>query len=181
VYYCLPGIAVAHHLGLGFEAIDQRMKQLKPLAGRGEILSFVDGFHLINDSYNSNPAALEAMIQVLKKVPGVKRRILVAGEMLELGPRSPQFHESCGRTAAKAKFDFILGVQGQARKLVEAARKEGYSGDHAMFFENTMAAGEWLSHKVSPGDLMLVKGSRSVKTEQVIEILKQDHPLIPRK
>ena len=181
VYNCLPGIAVAHHLGLGFEAIDQRMKQLKPLAGRGEILNFVDGFHLINDSYNSNPAALEAMIQVLKKVPGVKRRILVAGEMLELGPRSLQFHESCGRTAAKAKLDFILGVQGQARKLVEAARKEGYSGDHAMFFENTMAAGEWLSHKVSPGDLMLVKGSRSVKTEQVIEILKQDHPLIPRK
>jgi UDP-N-acetylmuramoyl-tripeptide--D-alanyl-D-alanine ligase len=178
---CLPGIAVAHHLGLGLEVIDQRMKQLKPSAGRGEILSFSDGFLVLNDSYNSNPAALEAMIQVLKKVPEVKRRILVAGEMLELGSRSPEFHRSCGRTAAKSKLDFILGVQGQACNLVEAARKEGYSSDRAMFFENATAAGEWLSGRVGPDDLILVKGSRSVKTERVIEILKQDHPLIPRK
>jgi UDP-N-acetylmuramoyl-tripeptide--D-alanyl-D-alanine ligase len=181
VYNCLPGIAVAHHLGLGFELIDQRMKQLKPSPGRGEILSFADGFHVLNDSYNSNPAALEAMIQFLKKVPDPKRRILVAGEMLELGPHSPEFHQSCGRSAARAKLDFIVGIQGQAGSLVEAVRQEGYPSDRAIFFENVTAAGEWLSRQVGSGDLILVKGSRGVKTEQVIEILKNDHALIPRK
>jgi len=181
VYNSLPGIAVAHSLGLGFEVIDQRMKQLTPSAGRGEILSFAEDFHVLNDSYNSNPAALDTMIQFLKKVRKAKRRILVAGEMLELGPRSPEFHSGCGRSAARAKLDLILGVQGQASRLVEAAREEGYSSDRAMFFENAVAAGEWLNRNVSSGDLILVKGSRSVKTEQAIEILKQNHPLTPRK
>jgi UDP-N-acetylmuramoyl-tripeptide--D-alanyl-D-alanine ligase len=181
VYNCLPGIAVAHHLGLGFEVIDERMKQLKPPPGRGELLNFADGFQVLNDSYNSNPAALEAVIQFLKKVPDQKRKILVAGEMLELGPHSPEFHEHCGRSAARAKLDFILGIQGQARSLVEAASKEGYPSDRTVFFENASAAGEWLSQRVSAGDFILVKGSRSVKTEQVIEILERDHPLIPRK
>jgi UDP-N-acetylmuramoyl-tripeptide--D-alanyl-D-alanine ligase len=179
VYNCLPAIAVAHHLGLGLEVIDQRIRLLQPSAGRGEILRFVD-FAVINDSYNSNPSALEAMIHFLKRVPKAKRRILVAGEMLELGPRSSEFHFSSGRTAAKAGVDFILGVQGQAVNFVHAARKQGFGDDRAMFFETATAAGEWLSRHVRAGDLILVKGSRSVKTEQVIEILKQNHQLVSK-
>ena len=176
VYNCLPAIVVAHRLGLGFEVIDQRIKQLKPSAGRGEVLHFA-GFSVINDSYNSNPVALETMIQFLKRVPGHKRKILVGGEMRELGPRSPEFHRSCGNLAAKVKLDFILGVGGQACHLVEAARARGYDGNHALFFENATTAGEWLSDHVRAGDLILVKGSRGVKTELVIEALRQDHSL----
>ncbi|PYV90189.1 MAG: UDP-N-acetylmuramoyl-tripeptide--D-alanyl-D-alanine ligase [Acidobacteria bacterium] len=178
VYNCLPAIVVAHCLGLGFEVVDQRIKQLEPSPGRGEILHFAGGFTIVNDSYNSNPAALETMIQFLKRVPGYKRKILVGGEMLELGARSPEFHRSCGDLAAKAKLDFILGVSGQACHLVEAARARGYDADHALFFENAMGAGVWLSPKVRAGDLILIKGSRGVKTEFVIEALKQDHPLM---
>jgi UDP-N-acetylmuramoyl-tripeptide--D-alanyl-D-alanine ligase len=76
----LPAIAVAHHLGLDFESIDQRLLQLKPVAGRGEILVFENGFTVINDTYNSNPAALQAVIKFLKRVPGFRRKILVAAK-----------------------------------------------------------------------------------------------------
>jgi len=164
---------------MGFEVIEQRLQQLKPSPGRGEVVSFKEGFQVINDSYNSNPAALDAMIQFLRKVPHQKRKILVAGEMLELGPRSMELHQNCGKTAAKAKLDFILGIQGQARRLVEAAREEGYPDNRAVFFEDAIAAGEWLNGIVGSGDLVLVKGSRGVKTEQAIEVVKGNHPIVP--
>jgi UDP-N-acetylmuramoyl-tripeptide--D-alanyl-D-alanine ligase len=177
VYNCLPGIVLAHQLGLGFEEIGQRLQQLMPLPGRGEVLHFAEGFGVVNDSYNSNPAALETMISFLKRVPGYNRKILVAGEMLELGPRSQEFHRSCGRLAARSKLDFIIGVRGQAHFLVDEARARGYDNTRATFFEDAAAAGEWLSQKVRARDLILVKGSRGVRTELVIEILKRDHPL----
>jgi UDP-N-acetylmuramoyl-tripeptide--D-alanyl-D-alanine ligase len=88
VYNCLPGIAVAHHLGLGFEVIDERMKQLKPPPGRGELLNFADGFQVLNDSYNSNPAALEAVIQFLKR--GAQSEAQDLGRGRDVGVRSPQ-------------------------------------------------------------------------------------------
>jgi UDP-N-acetylmuramoyl-tripeptide--D-alanyl-D-alanine ligase len=178
VYNCLPGIVVAHQLGLGFEAIAERLQQLRPLPGRGEVFHFEEGFSVINDSYNSNPAALETMISFLKRVPGYKRKILVAGEMLELGPRSEQYHRECGSLAARSRLDVIVGVKGQAQFLISESRARGYDNSRAIFFENVDEAGEWLSRNVRAKDLILVKGSRGVKTELAIETLKRHHSLL---
>jgi len=71
-------------------------------------------------------------------------------------------------------------VQGEACRLVEAAREEGFPLHRAIFFESSLAAGEWLSREVKAGDLILVKGSRGVKTEQIIEVLTTCHPVIPK-
>jgi UDP-N-acetylmuramoyl-tripeptide--D-alanyl-D-alanine ligase len=177
VQNCLPGIAVAHHLGLGFEAIGQRLRELKPVAGRGEVLRFREGFSVLNDTYNSNPSALEAVTRFLKRVSGHDRKILIAGEMLELGPKAQRFHRSCGRLAASLRIDWIAGVRGLAQFLCQAAREVGYPVDRTPFFEDSEAAGEWLTGHVRAGDLIAVKGSRGVKTEKVIEVLKRDHPL----
>ncbi len=174
---CLTGIAVAHQLGIGFEVIRQRMQDLKPSSGRGQVLEFAEGFRVIDDSYNSNPAALETMIHFLKELPKDQRKILVSGEMLELGHKGPDFHRACGKLAAKSKLDFIVGVRGHALELVNGARDLGYDFSRSPFFEDALAAGEWLTRQVRPGDLILVKGSRGVKTEQIIEVLKRDHML----
>jgi UDP-N-acetylmuramoyl-tripeptide--D-alanyl-D-alanine ligase len=163
---------------LGFEEISDRLQQLRPLPGRGEVLHFEDGFGVVNDSYNSNPAALETMISFLKRVPGYKRKILVAGEMLELGPRSQQYHRDCGSLAARCGLDVIVGIRGQAQFLVNESRALGYDNSRAIFFENVDEAGEWLSQNVRARDLILVKGSRGVRTELTIEILKRHHSLI---
>jgi UDP-N-acetylmuramoyl-tripeptide--D-alanyl-D-alanine ligase len=180
VYNCLPGIVLAHQLGLGFEAIAQRLQQLRPLPGRGEVLHFEEGFSVVNDSYNSNPAALETMISFLKRVPGYKRKILVAGEMLELGPRSQEYHRDCGSSAARSKLDVIVGVRGQAQFLINESRARGYDDSRALFFESVDEAGEWLSGSVKARELILVKGSRGVKTELMIETLKRHHSLIAK-
>ena len=173
VFNSLPAIAVAHRFGMDFESIDQRLLQLKPVSGRGEILSFEDGFTVINDTYNSNPAALQALIKFLKKVPGYRRKILVAGEMLELGPSAEVFHRECGRMAADGGIDLIIGVQGLAEHLVRAAREHGYDNSNARFFGDSVSAGEALCQEIRSGDLILLKGSRGVKTEKALEALKQ--------
>ncbi len=176
VHNCLPAISAGHHLGLEFNAIADAMTHLKPLAGWGEALYFADGFVVINDSYNSNPASLKAMIDLLKSIPDYRRKILFAGEMLELGLRSPDFHRKGGTMAAKANIDLILGVQGHASYLIEAAKANGVNSSRAIFFDDTLAAAAWLSREVRSGDLVLVKGSRGVKTELAIERLRADHP-----
>src|SRR5262245_22083216 len=177
VHNALPAIAVANHLGIGFSTIRQSLTALRPSPGRGELLRFHDGFTVFNDSYNSNPAAMEAVIAFIKTLTGFKRKILVAGEMLELGPDAEQYHRSCGKLAAAAKINRIVGVRGMAEFMTSAAVKQGRSPAETPFFADSAAAGEWLTREVSDGDFVVVKGSRGVKTEKVIEILRRDHAL----
>jgi UDP-N-acetylmuramoyl-tripeptide--D-alanyl-D-alanine ligase len=177
VHNALPAIAVAHHLGIGFETIRQSLNTLRPAAGRGELLRFHDGFMVLNDSYNSNPAAMEAVIAFLKTLTGFKRKILVAGEMLELGPDAEQFHRACGKLAASARIDRIVGVRGLAEFITRSAQEQGRLPAETPFFPDSPAAGEWLTREVKNGDFVVVKGSRGVRTEMVIEVLRRDHAL----
>jgi UDP-N-acetylmuramoyl-tripeptide--D-alanyl-D-alanine ligase len=180
VQNALPAIAVAHDLGVGFETIGQSLSALKPAAGRGELLRFHDGFTVLNDSYNSNPAAMDAVIAFLKTLTGFKRKILVAGEMLELGPDAEQFHRDCGKLAAAARIDRIVGVRGLAEFITRAAQEQGRLPAETPFFADSAAAGEWLTREVMDGDFVVVKGSRGIRTEKVIEILRRDHALAGR-
>ena len=171
---CLPGIALAHRMGMSFPAIADRLLSLEPGRGRGQPLFFERGICVVDDSYNSNPAALMTMMRLLKGIPGYRRKILVAGEMLELGPDAARFHQACGKAAAGWGFDLILGIQGLADRVVTSARAAGYDSSRSVFFDDAAEAGEWLAPRVRSGDLILVKGSRGVRTEAVIERLKED-------
>ena len=174
---CLPGIALAHRMEMSFPDIAARLLSLKPGQGRGQPLFFEQGICVVDDSYNSNPAALMTMMRLLKGVPGYGRKILVAGEMMELGTDAPRFHQACGKAAAGWGFDLILGVRGLADRVVASARAFGYDASRSVFFEDAAEAGEWLAPRILPGDLILVKGSRGVRTEGVIQRLKQDFAL----
>jgi UDP-N-acetylmuramoyl-tripeptide--D-alanyl-D-alanine ligase len=110
------------------------------------------------------------MINLLAATPGYQRRILAAGEMRELGPSSPQLHREAGEHAAKTgKIDFVIGVQGDAAQIVEGAVAGGVPREHTKCFATPVEAAEFLAEFVRPGDLLLVKGSRSVKMERVVE------------
>ena len=159
---------------MSFPAIAERLLSLEPGQGRGKPLFFEQGICVVDDSYNSNPAALMTMMRLLKGIPGYRRKILVAGEMLELGAGAARFHQACGKAAAGWGFDLILGIQGLADRVVTSARAVGYDSGHSVFFDDAAEAGEWLAPRVRPGDLILVKGSRGVRTEAVIERLKED-------
>jgi len=137
---------------------------------RGELLRLDNGAAVINDSYNSSPAALRAMTHMLARTPEYRRRILAAGEMRELGQTSPQLHREAGAFAAKTgKIDWVMGVEGEAAQIVEGAVSAGLPRAQTRFFASSEEAADFLSNFVTSGDLLLVKGSRGVKMERIVE------------
>jgi len=143
---------------------------------RGELLRFSNGAALINDSYNSSPAALHAMIKVLAATPGYRRRILAAGEMRELGATSPRLHREAGKLATETgKVDWVVGVEGDAAQIVEGAVAAGMPRAQTRMFASSEEAAKFLADFVAPGDLLLVKGSRGVKMERIVESVLSVH------
>jgi len=163
----MAGLAVALEAGVDLDAAIRALQTLAPGDKRGEVLEFI-GATILNDSYNSNPEALQSMIRTLAAYPA-KRRILVAGEMLELGTHAVTMHASCGKAAAEAHLDLVVGVRGNAEHLATAACAAGVE---AIFLPDATAAGEWLKQNLRTGDVALVKGSRGVHLERALEILK---------
>jgi UDP-N-acetylmuramoyl-tripeptide--D-alanyl-D-alanine ligase len=134
---------------------------------RGEMREW-HGARIINDCYNSNPEALQSMIGVLAALKA-ERRILIAGEMLELGTHAVELHARCGRAAAEAGIDLVVGVRGNAEHLVAAARETGRA---AVFVADATAAGKWMRTNLRAGDAVLLKGSRGVGLERALSELE---------
>lgn len=165
----MAGLAVALEAGVDCEAAVQALETLAPGDKRGETLQF-NRATILNDSYNSNPEALKSMIRTLAARPA-QRRILVAGEMLELGEHALAFHTACGKAAAEAGIDVVVGVRGNAEHLATAACAAGVE---SIFLPDAVAAGQWLKQNLRAGDVVLVKGSRGVHLEQALAILIPD-------
>jgi UDP-N-acetylmuramoyl-tripeptide--D-alanyl-D-alanine ligase len=168
----LAALAAASVWGIGAAEAAAVLPHLAAGEMRGRLLRFAEGFAIINDSYNSNPVALKAMTELLARTPGYRRRILAAGEMLELGPESLQLHTETGRHAAAQKVDWVVGVQGAAAGLVQGAVEGGLPADRARFFASSADAAPFVAELLQPGDLLLVKGSRGVKMERIVEALR---------
>jgi UDP-N-acetylmuramoyl-tripeptide--D-alanyl-D-alanine ligase len=167
IYNALAAVAAALEKGISPSAAAQALAGLKPAEKRGELVE-LGGATIINDSYNSNPRALNAMIDTLTGMKA-SRYILVAGEMLELGPTGESLHRECGRHAAAQKLDLVIGVRGLARSLAEAACGAGVQ---AQFVETPEEAGELLARELQAGDAVLLKASRGVKLERALDVLR---------
>ena len=177
----LAALAAASVWGIAAAEAADVLRNIKVGEMRGRVLRFDAGFALINDSYNSNPVALAAMVDLLAhtrpKTENYRRRILAAGEMLELGPESPNLHREAGRYAASQQIDCIVAVQGNAVQIANGAIAAGMPASQAHFFPDSSAAAAFVAGIVQPGDLVLVKGSRGVKMERIVESLRAKYPL----
>jgi UDP-N-acetylmuramoyl-tripeptide--D-alanyl-D-alanine ligase len=172
----LAALAAASVWNIGAAEAQSVFRTLRAPAMRGELLRFSNGAALINDSYNSSPAALQAMTELLAATPSFRRRILVAGEMRELGIASPGLHREAGKFASKTgKIDSIIGVAGDAAEIVEGAVASGFPRAQTKFFASPEEAAEYLKDFLVSGDLLLVKGSRGVKMERIVEALIAAH------
>src|SRR5882762_1437093 len=172
----LASLAAASVWGIGAAEAQSVLSTMRAPSMRGELLRFSNGAALINDSYNSSPAALQAMTELLAATPNFRRRILAAGEMRELGTVSPELHREAGQFAAKTgKIDWVVGVAGDAAQIVEGAVAAGFARTRARFFATPQEAAEFLAGFIEAGDLLLVKGSRGGKMEQIVEALIARH------
>lgn len=171
IYNALAAAAAAMERGISPSQAAVALSSIAPPDKRGQVLH-LNGATIINDCYNSNPRALEAMIDTLASMKA-ERRILVVGEMLELGPTAEALHRECGKRAAEKKIDVVIGVRGMARAVAEAACG---SGTQAQFVETPEQAGEWLARNLRPGDAVLLKASRGVKLERALDMLQDKVP-----
>jgi UDP-N-acetylmuramoyl-tripeptide--D-alanyl-D-alanine ligase len=168
----VSSVAVGITHEIAWEQIREALSEMKPEKMRGQVIKFREGFAAIDDSYNSNPRALSEMIRFLGKLKGYQRKILVAGEMLELGPDGPELHRNCGREAARARLELIVAVQGQATEILEGALESGMDRSRLKFARDAVQAGDLLARTIKKGDVVLIKGSRGVKLEQTLNTLR---------
>jgi UDP-N-acetylmuramoyl-tripeptide--D-alanyl-D-alanine ligase len=171
----LAAIAVAVHFEVPLAAIAARAAQLRPAHHRGELLRLPGGITLIDDSYNSSPSALKRSLEILGAANGSARRIAVLGEMLELGTHAERLHRECGRAAYGAAPDLLVVVGGgPAQALADEARSAGLPSSQITVVADKAAALEEVLKRVRPGDLVLVKGSRGIGLDLVVDRLKAE-------
>ena len=163
----LAAVAVALEQGISPSGAVSALSTMAPVDKRGEILE-IGGATVINDCYNSNPKALQSMVDALVAMPA-QRHIVVAGEMLELGPTGAELHRESGRYIAKRGVARVIGVRGLAQELVEGAREGGAKAD---FVTTPEEAGERMAQELRPGDAVLFKASRGVRLEKGLELFK---------
>ena len=167
VLNALAAVAVAIDQGFTLHDAVSALSSLSAADKRGQVVR-LGNITVINDCYNSNPKALAAMVDALATMPA-KRRIVVAGEMLELGPAGADMHREAGRHIAEKGIDLVIGVRGLAEQIIAGASA---AGTKAEFVQNSDAAGEWLAKNTRDGDLVLLKASRGVKLERALETWK---------
>jgi UDP-N-acetylmuramoyl-tripeptide--D-alanyl-D-alanine ligase len=167
VYNVLAAAAAALEHEMTLDDIAAVLPSLTAADKRGQVVQ-LDNITIINDCYNSSPKALMAAVDTLTGVQG-KRHIVVAGEMLELGPTGEQLHREAGAYIAGKKVDFLLGVRGLGNSMVEEAKAYGLAAE---FVATPEDAGAWLAANAREGDVVLLKASRGVKLEKALEAWK---------
>jgi len=173
LYNLLAALSVAYAFSLPLERVSSQIPKLKHFAQRGIILRLKKNVVLIDDSYNSNPVALESALKSLAALPA-KRKVAVLGDMLELGEDEKSFHAKAGRQVVRWRWDILITVGSLSLNMAEGARASGMSQSQIFSFQDSDEASKNIMAIIQEGDLILVKGSRAIKTEKIVEKLKED-------
>jgi UDP-N-acetylmuramoyl-tripeptide--D-alanyl-D-alanine ligase len=168
IYNALAAAAAGIAAGMPIDAVKFGLEAFSPVAGRSE-LSTLEGRTLLADYYNANPASMEAAITTLVSLSSGKKAIAVLGDMLELGSAGPEAHREIGRVAARCKVDFFILIGTLAAHIGEGAREKGMPADHVVEARSHADAAQLLKKLSRPGDVVLIKGSRGMKMEKILE------------
>ncbi|WEA44643.1 UDP-N-acetylmuramoyl-tripeptide--D-alanyl-D-alanine ligase [Priestia aryabhattai] len=167
VHNALSAIAVGHYFGLDNETIAKGLKELKLTNMRMELVKRTDGLTFINDAYNASPTSVKAAITLMHDLEGYKQKILVLGDMLELGDQEKEFHKEVGEFIEAEKIDYVL-TYGPLSVEIEQGAKNNFAEDKVMHFEEKDELVKKLTAITTREDVVLVKASRGMKLEEVI-------------
>ena len=170
----LAAIAVALQFQLPLESLLARVATFEAQPRRGQVIR-VGAVTIVDDSYNSNPMALDRVLAAIGQAGDGTRRVAVLGEMLELGRRSEALHRRCGRTVVSAGFDVLLVVGGApVDALAEAAIEAGLPAGSVLRCATSDEAADTIGGLVRDGDVVLVKGSHGIGTDRVVDRLRSE-------
>jgi UDP-N-acetylmuramoyl-tripeptide--D-alanyl-D-alanine ligase len=171
----LAATAVALEFDISLETVVERAAMLRASDRRGAVHRLRGGVTLIDDSYNSSPAALARALEVLGNTSTATRRVAVLGEMLELGAHAEERHRDSGRRAAAAGLAALFAVGGPAaRALADAAVEAGLPAAHVRYLETSEVAAPAIAAALRAGDVVLVKGSRGTRTDVIADRIAEE-------
>ena len=171
IYNALAAIAVSRHFGVNHSLIRKAISGYRPVNMRLEVEK-IGGFHIVNDSYNSNPMSMKAALEAIKHYPA-KAKWIVAGDMLELGKNSADFHRMIGALIADSDFKGLLTFGELSKHILRAAMKNGMKKEFLWHCATHDEIADILKRILKKDDMVLLKGSRSMKMEEVVNKLRR--------
>ena len=172
VYNALAAIAIARRMKIHLEDIKKGLEKFKNVAMRQQILK-VKEITVIDDSYNASPDSVKSSIRVLRSLNSSGKNIVVMADMLELGEKSREIHKELGRYMALEGIDILITIGEMANYIHEGAEKTNQN-IKAIHCESNKEAYETLKDMISPFDKVLVKGSRGMHTDEIVEMIKNE-------
>jgi len=169
IYNALAASACSYYFGVSPEEIKKGLEAYKGIRLRMEVIKTPQGINILNDSYNANPSSMLKALEGFSKIPVSGKRILLLGDMLELGKFTLPSHREIGSIIGKGGYDFLFTVGELAKNIALSAIKEGMPKDRVKSFANSKQVIKPLKELLSCGDWLLVKGSRSVKLDEVAD------------
>jgi len=173
VYNVLAGIGIGEILGMSFQAISKRLIDFKnPLTNRLSLCQNKN-IYILDDTYNSNPLSFEKAVDTLKNLKCGKRKVIISSDMLELGDKSKSLHVKIGKLIAKSGIDLLVTVGPMSKYTSEGAKENGMKKNMAMHFEEKDHAIEKLNELLKKDDVILIKGSRAMHMEKIVDAIKE--------
>ncbi|MBT4849969.1 UDP-N-acetylmuramoyl-tripeptide--D-alanyl-D-alanine ligase [Candidatus Parcubacteria bacterium] len=163
-------IACAVGLAMSMNLVDiaQKLLDYKPARGRTRLVKGVKNSLIIDDTYNASPQSSKVALDILINIPVEGRKIAVFGDMLELGSLTESGHKEVGRDLVNMGVDYLFVIGERSRHIAHGAKESGMSEDKIFHFPKTMEAGIFLQERIKENDVILIKGSRGAKMEQVV-------------
>lgn len=172
VYSVLAALSVGIYFELNLIKMIENLNGFVSCSGRMRVLKGLNGSVILDDSYNSAPSSLDLALNLVDEIKA-KRKIIILGDMLELGDEENRSHQKIGRKVGKINPDYFLVIGKRMELAVDNYLKENYNKDSLMVFDNSEEAKELIRDLVGLGDLVLVKGSRGMKMEKIVKALKE--------
>lgn len=173
VYNALAAAAVARSQGVDIQDIREGLEHFEPVFLRTNLLE-IGGIYYLLDAYNANPASVQSALEVLESIPATGKKIAVLGDMLELGKAGPRAHREIGRLLVRTGIYHLIAVGAQSVQMVRGAGLAGMEANRMDHTHRLEDAAQLLRRTAQPGDHVLIKGSRGMAMERILEILRQD-------
>ena len=177
IYNALAAAATAFALGIELDLIEKGLSSFKPLGMHMQLSKFYKGIKILNDSYNASPLSVKSALETLTEVAQKNRKIAILGDMLELGEKADFYHQKIGKEVAKLSIDILITLGPGGKIIAQSSKKEGIAEERVFSFEKNekINLAKKLLSLTKPGDFILLKGSREMKMEEIVEFLQKEY------
>ncbi len=178
IYNALAATAVASALGMEWDLIERGLSSFTPLDLHMQLINFYNNIKIFNDSYNASPLSVKSALETLAEVAQNNRKIAILGDMLELGEKSDFYHREIGKKVAHLSIDLLVTVGSGGKIIAQSSKKEGMAEERVLSFEKNDKINlvKILSKLTKPGDFILLKGSRDIRMEEILEFWQKEFP-----